>query len=84
MHAYVQSLKNLFEQNAHPEQAGPMAAYMRNQFRYLGIKTPESALLQKKNSTPRTVCLRCKNLTRLCTVCGICPNGNISMWRWAC
>ncbi len=48
MHAYVQSLKNLFEQNAHPEQAGPMAAYMRNQFRYLGIKTPESALLQKK------------------------------------
>ena len=29
MHAYVASLKRLFEQNANPEQAAPMKKYMR-------------------------------------------------------
>ena len=48
MHAMVTSLKDLFEQNANPEQAGPMAAYMRNQFSYLGIKNPQSSALQKQ------------------------------------
>lgn len=48
MHVYALALKNLFEQNANPQQAGPMEAYMRNQFRYLGIKTPQSADLQKR------------------------------------
>jgi len=48
MHPYADSLKELFEQNADPLQAGPMAAYMRNQFAYLGIKTPQSAALQKQ------------------------------------
>jgi 3-methyladenine DNA glycosylase AlkD len=48
MHPYVMSLKELFEQNANPVQAGPMVAYMRNQFAYLGIKTPQSVALQKQ------------------------------------
>ena len=48
MHPYVIPLKELFEQNAHPALAGPMVAYMRNQFAYLGIKTPQSAILQKQ------------------------------------
>jgi 3-methyladenine DNA glycosylase AlkD len=48
MHPYVMSLKGLFEQNADPAQAGPMAAYMRNQFAYLGIKIPQSVALQKQ------------------------------------
>jgi 3-methyladenine DNA glycosylase AlkD len=48
MHEYVSALKTLFEQHADPTQAGPMAAYMRNQFSYLGIKTPQSAALQKQ------------------------------------
>ena len=48
MHPYVASLKTLFEQNANPVQAGPMKEYMRDQFEYLGIKTPQNAALQKE------------------------------------
>lgn len=48
MHPYVTSLKTLFEQNANPVQAGPMKKYMRDQFEYLGIKTPQNAALQKE------------------------------------
>jgi 3-methyladenine DNA glycosylase AlkD len=48
MHPYVASLKTLFEQNANPAQAGPMKKYMRDQFEYLGIKTPQNAALQKE------------------------------------
>lgn len=45
---YVLSLKTLFEQNADPAQAGPMKKYMRDQFEYLGIKTPQRAALTKE------------------------------------
>lgn len=48
MHPYVVSLKTLFEQNANPVQAAPMKKYMRDQFEYLGIKTPQNAALQKE------------------------------------
>lgn len=48
MHPYAASLKELYKQNADPTQATPMAAYMRNQFAYLGIKTPQSVALQKQ------------------------------------
>ena len=48
MHPYVASLKTLFEQNADPAQAAPMKKYMRDQFEYLGIKTPQNAALQKQ------------------------------------
>jgi 3-methyladenine DNA glycosylase AlkD len=48
MHAYVASLKTLFEQNANPSQAAPMKKYMRDQFEYLGIKTPKNVALQKE------------------------------------
>ncbi|MBL8063409.1 MAG: DNA alkylation repair protein [Anaerolineales bacterium] len=41
MHSYVRSLKSLFEQNANPANAGPMKKYMRDQFEYLGIKSPQ-------------------------------------------
>jgi 3-methyladenine DNA glycosylase AlkD len=47
MHPYVTSLKTLFEQHANPAQAAPMKKYMRDQFEYLGIKTPERVALQK-------------------------------------
>jgi 3-methyladenine DNA glycosylase AlkD len=48
MHSYVLSLKNLFEQNTNPAQAEPMKKYMRNQFEYLGIKSPQvSGLLRE-------------------------------------
>lgn len=47
-HSYLLPLQNLFEQHANPEAAGPMAAYMRNQFPFLGIKTPQSTALQKQ------------------------------------
>lgn len=47
MQSYTLSLKSLFEQNAHPAQAGPMRKYMRDQFEYLGIKSPQGAALLK-------------------------------------
>jgi 3-methyladenine DNA glycosylase AlkD len=47
MHPTSRALQKLFEQNADPAQAGPMAAYMRNQFPYLGIKSPRMAELLK-------------------------------------
>ena len=47
MHPYTASLKTLFEQNADPVQAAPMKKYMRDQFEYLGIKTPQNPALQK-------------------------------------
>jgi len=48
MHPYVKSIKTLFEKNANPEQAAGMKRYMRDQFDYLGIKTPHSKALQKE------------------------------------
>jgi len=48
MHSYVKQLKILFEQNADPSQASAMKRYMRDQFEYLGIKTPQSKILQKE------------------------------------
>jgi 3-methyladenine DNA glycosylase AlkD len=47
MHPYVVPLKELFEKNADPAQAVSMKRYMRDQFEYLAIKTPQSAALQK-------------------------------------
>jgi 3-methyladenine DNA glycosylase AlkD len=48
MHPYVLSLKKLYEKNANPAQALPMKKYMRDQFEYLGIKTPQGAVLMKE------------------------------------
>jgi len=48
MHPYVASLKTLFEQNADPVQAAPMKKYMRDQFEYLGIKSPQQGALMKE------------------------------------
>jgi 3-methyladenine DNA glycosylase AlkD len=41
MHPYVSAIQLLFEQHANPSQAGPMKKYMRDQFDYLGIKSPQ-------------------------------------------
>ncbi len=49
MHAYTLSLKTLLEQNANPANAGPMKKYMRDQFEYLGIKSPQFALLMREH-----------------------------------
>jgi len=48
MHPYVKKLKTLFEGSTDPTQAPAMKKYMRDQFEYLGIKTPQSAALQKE------------------------------------
>ena len=47
MHPYVHSLKTLFEQNANPANAAPMKKYLRDQFEFLGLKTPVRVALQK-------------------------------------
>lgn len=49
MHPYVIPLKALFEQNADPLQAAPMRKYMREQFEYLGIKSPQFKVLLKQH-----------------------------------
>jgi 3-methyladenine DNA glycosylase AlkD len=48
MHPYTVLLKDLFEKNADPSQAAPMKKYMRGQFEYLGIKTPQNKTLMKE------------------------------------
>lgn len=48
MHPYVTGLKALFEQNADPSQAPGMKKYMRDQFEYLGIKSPRLKELMKE------------------------------------
>src|SRR5687767_1792813 len=48
MHPYIRRLKTLFEKHADAAQAAPMKKYMRDQFEYLGIKTPKNVALQKK------------------------------------
>jgi 3-methyladenine DNA glycosylase AlkD len=40
VHTYVKSIQALFIEHADPKQAAPMKAYMRDQFEYLGIKSP--------------------------------------------
>jgi len=48
MHPYIKPLKTMFEKNADPSLAPAMKKYMRDQFEYLGIKTPQSVALQKE------------------------------------
>lgn len=47
-HAYVEKLEALFRANANAEKAGPMEAYMRNLFPFLGLKNPERVALQRQ------------------------------------
>jgi 3-methyladenine DNA glycosylase AlkD len=48
MHAYTASFKTLFHGHADPANAAPMKRYMRNQFDYLGIKSPRFKELMKE------------------------------------
>ena len=48
MHAYVKSIQTLFVKHADPKQAAPMKRYMRDQFEYLGIKSPTMGGLLKQ------------------------------------
>lgn len=56
MYTYTKSLKSFFEQHANPIIAAPMKKYMREQFEYLGIKSPQvTSLLRefiKQNGLP--------------------------------
>ncbi len=49
MHPYTLSLKTLFEKNADPAKAEPMKKYMRDQYEYLGIKSPQGAALLREH-----------------------------------
>ena len=48
MHTYLLPLISLFEKNANPTLAAPMKKYMRDQFEYLGIKSPQFKALMKE------------------------------------
>ncbi len=58
MNSYLTPLKSVFEKNANPAQAVAMSRYMRDQFEYLGIKSPQVAALLKgfisQNGLPAT------------------------------
>ena len=47
MAAYIDALQTLYQSHADRHAAMPMQAYMRNQFPYLGIKTPGQCQLLK-------------------------------------
>jgi 3-methyladenine DNA glycosylase AlkD len=49
VHSYARDLKALFLKHANPRQAGPMRAYMRGQFDYLGIKSPQFRELMRQH-----------------------------------
>lgn len=57
MNAIASALEAKFREHADPEKAAPMEAYMRNQFVFLGIKTPERTQLLrefwKQNEKPQ-------------------------------
>ena len=48
MRNYLSPLVSLFQKNANPGQAAPMKKYMRDQFEYLGIKSPQFKELMKE------------------------------------
>ena len=48
MHIYLASLTQLFEEGSNPENALAMRKYMRDQFEFLGIKSPQRKLLFKQ------------------------------------
>ena len=80
MHPYVLSLKKLYEQNANPAQAGPMKKYMRDQFEYLGIKSPQSRRADqgfiKQNGLPPL-----DQLDTICVSFGHSPSVNFNTRR---
>ncbi|MEO0472316.1 MAG: DNA alkylation repair protein, partial [Bacteroidota bacterium] len=47
MNTHLHTLIHQFEAHANPAQAGPMAAYMKGHFPFLGIKAPLRKQLQK-------------------------------------
>lgn len=47
MHPYVRAIQKTFTQHTNPKAAAPMKRYMRDQFEYLGIKSPAVADLMK-------------------------------------
>ena len=49
MHAYARDLKTLFLKHANPKNAVPMKRYMRDQFEYVGLKTPEFTELLRRH-----------------------------------
>ena len=48
MSTYAQTLQSLLAQHANPADAAPMSRYMRDQFPFLGIKTPARRVLLKE------------------------------------
>lgn len=48
MHPYTRQILNFYQSHSNPEQAPAMEKYMRNRFRFFGIKRPERYLIDKK------------------------------------
>ena len=48
MHAYVIIAEREFHKHNNLEKSTAMAAYLKNRFTFIGIKTPERKLIQKQ------------------------------------
>lgn len=48
MNTYIQTLHLAFQEKANPEIAAGQKAYMRNQFEYFGIKSPEQKIVRRE------------------------------------
>ena len=48
MHPYVKIIETEFHKHHNLEQSIPMAAYLKNKFELLGIKTPKRKEIQKQ------------------------------------
>jgi len=49
MPTYVKALQTLYQTRSDPDAAAPMKTYMRNQFPFLGIKSPEQRVLLREH-----------------------------------
>jgi 3-methyladenine DNA glycosylase AlkD len=66
--AYVRLLQDAFQANAIPAQAAQMEAYMKQNARFYGIKTPERKAIVKKHFTSWGV-PEGKELKAVCRLC---------------
>ena len=66
--AYLSAVITTFAAHANPENALPMARYMKNHFAFFGIKKPERVLLSKKVIRELGI-LPAEELPKLCQAC---------------
>ena len=83
MHPYLIPLSELFQKNANQEIAFYMKKYMKGQYAYFGIKSPERREL-KKEFLQTYGLPGLKSCQLLLKNAGIFRSGNTSILSWKC